>query len=140
MIETYSQEEMRAYLHDGKPLPVRGEAQPAPRRAPSHTAGKMNKTEARYADRLKLLKISGDIRDFWFERLTLKIGDDCRYTPDFMIVTDLGRIELHEVKGAFVRDDARVKLKVAAEMFPQFQFVFCQLVKGNWIVQPVKRA
>lgn len=84
-----------------------------PRRVP----GQMNKTEAAYAQFLDIQLKAGLVQAWWFERLTLKLADDCRYTPDFMVIGSDGVIELHETKG-FMRDDARVKLKVAADMFP----------------------
>lgn len=43
------------------------------------------------------------------------------YTPDFAVMTANGTMEMHEVKG-FWQDDARVKIKVAAESYP-FRFV-----------------
>jgi len=84
-------------------------------------AGKMNKTEAAYAIRLDEMKSDGTIRWFSFEGMTLKLADNTRYTPDFAVMRDDGLIELHEVKG-FFREDAKVKVKVAAEMFP-FRFL-----------------
>jgi hypothetical protein len=90
----------------------------------------MNKTELAYANRLELFKKAGQIEDFAFEGLTFKLADDTRYTPDFFIVRK-ERFEFHEVKG-FFRDDAKVKIKVAAKMFPWFKFVLVQYQKGEW--------
>jgi hypothetical protein len=84
-------------------------------------AGKLNKTEAAYAVRLEEMKAAGVIRWFSFEGMTFKLADNTRYTPDFAVMRADGLIELHEVKG-FWRDDARVKIKVAAELFP-FRFI-----------------
>ena len=41
-----------------------------------------------------------------------------------------GEVEIHEVKG-FWMDDARVKIKVASEMFP-FRFVAVTRKAGRW--------
>jgi len=90
----------------------------AERRAP----GRMNKTEARYAARLALLKAGGAVQWCAFEPVKLRLADRTFYTPDFMVVAEDGTIEFHEVKGHW-RDDARVKIKVAAEQFPMFRFV-----------------
>ncbi len=84
-------------------------------------AGKMNRTEAAYAARLEELKAAGEILWHSFEGLTLRLADRTRYTPDFAVMRADGLLELHEVKG-FWRDDARVKIKVAAELFP-FRFI-----------------
>ena len=60
--------------------------------------GQMNKTEAEYAQHLELLKRTGKIAWYRFEEMKF-------------------RLEMHEVKG-YWHDDARVKIKVAAEMYP----------------------
>lgn len=78
---------------------------------------KMNKTEAAYGLTLEALQRVGRIREYHFQGLTLKLADDCRYTPDYFVVRDDWTCELHEVKG-FMRDDALVKLKVCARMYP----------------------
>jgi hypothetical protein len=79
--------------------------------------GTMNKTEASYARHLEALAARGDISWFRFEGLTFKLAKDTRYTPDFVVMTRDGLMECHEVKG-FFEEDAKVKIKVAAEMFP----------------------
>lgn len=83
--------------------------------------GRMNKTEARYAAHLETLKQTGEVLWYAFEGVTLKLASDTRYTPDFVVMRAGGDIEFHEVKG-FWRDDARIKIKVAAEKFP-FRFL-----------------
>lgn len=80
-------------------------------------APKMNRTEAAYGLVLEARKRAGLIREYHFQALTLKLGDDCRYTPDYLVVNEDWTLELHEVKG-FMRDDALVKLKVCARLFP----------------------
>ena len=81
----------------------------------------MNGTERRRAIELEALKRTGQIAAWWYERLTLKLADDTRYTPDFLILHLDGMLELDEVKGGFIREDAHVKIKLAAELYP---FVF----------------
>jgi len=44
-----------------------------------------------------------------------------------------GDIECHEVKG-FWRDDARVKIRVAASLYP-FRFVAVTKTKGGWDIE-----
>lgn len=82
--------------------------------------GKMNKTEIAYASVLEGLKRAGNILWYRFEGLKLRLADNTFYTPDFAVMRDDGVMECHEVKG-FWMDDARVKIKVAAEMYP-FRF------------------
>lgn len=82
----------------------------------------MNKLEADYAAHLESLRRNGEISMWMYEPLKLNLapGQACSYTPDFMVVSRDNVLELHEVKG-FWEDDARVKIKVAADKFP---FVF----------------
>lgn len=82
--------------------------------------GQMNKTEAAYAARLEELRRGGEVLWFRFEGVKLRLADNTFYTPDFAVMRDDGQMEMHEVKG-FWEDDARVKIKVAAEMYP-FRF------------------
>jgi len=83
--------------------------------------GQMNKTEAAYDSHLAALQAAGLILWRKFEGLKLRLADNTFYTPDFAVMTAGGGIELHEVKG-FWTDDARVKIKVAAELYP-FRFL-----------------
>jgi hypothetical protein len=99
-------------------------------RIPNLFAG-MNKTEAAYAQTLEARKRTGLIHDWKFEKLTLKIADDCRYTPDFMVIENDGAITVTEIKG-FWRDDARVKIRVAAQQFPYFRFQALKKTKLGW--------
>jgi len=107
------------------------------RRIPPRTRpvpGAMNKTEAAYADYLQKRLMGGEIIAYRFEALKLRLADKTFYTPDF-IVTYQHQIECHEVKG-FWRDDARVKIKVAASLYPEFAFVAVRRVKGGWEYEP----
>lgn len=81
---------------------------------------KMNKTEARYCQRLELLKRADEIVDYCFEGITFKLADDTRYTPDFLVVLK-DRFECHEVKG-FIREDSFIKFKIAIKLFQWFRF------------------
>lgn len=108
---------------------------PARGRTARREAGKMNNLEARYAAQvLEPMKRSGEIIEYWFERFTFKIAQDCRYTPDFVLLKADGLLECHETKG-FFEDDALVKIKVAADLFP-FRFVAIQMIAkkhgGGW--------
>jgi hypothetical protein len=100
-------------------------------------AGQQNGTEARYAASLEQRKAAGEILWYRFEGLKLRLADNTFYTPDFAVMTSSCAIELHEVKG-YWEDDARVKIKVAAEMYP-FRFVAVMPVAkkhgGGWSVE-----
>ena len=99
--------------------------------------GQMNKTEAEYANLLESLKQVGKVAWYKFEGIKLRLADDTFYTPDFAVMLSTGEMELHEVKG-FWRDDAKVKIKVAADMYPmQFIAVKRQAKKagGGWDIE-----
>ena len=80
-------------------------------------SGDMNQTEAAYAETLELQKQAGEIIWYRFEAITFKLADDTRYTPDFLVLTAEGYLECRECKGWW-QDDAKVKIKVAASIFP----------------------
>lgn len=100
----------------------------------------MNGTEAEYAGKLESRRRAGEIIEYHYEAVTLKLADNTRYTPDFLVMTADGELEIHEVKGGFIREDGWQKLKIAAGMFP-FRFFLCQkLAKkdgGNWKIKEV---
>lgn len=90
----------------------------------------MNKTEAAYAQELENQKRVGLIAWWAFEPFKLRLADRTTYSPDFGSVDIGGHVLLTEIKG-FLRDDANVKFKVAAEMFPFFEFVMIRKQKGG---------
>lgn len=96
--------------------------------------GEMNKTEAAYAATLAARKLAGEIDRYDFEAVKLRLADRTFYTPDFRVILADGTEEFHEVKG-FWEDDAKVKIKVAAELHP-YRFVAVYVVAkkngGGW--------
>ena len=94
-----------------------------------HTPGEMNGTERAYHDLLSKMKAEGKIHDFKFESQKFRLADRTWYTPDFCVIPNDMFIEFHEVKAMTTKgkvlceDDARVKIKVVAEMFPEYRFV-----------------
>ena len=70
--------------------------------------------------------------------MTLKLANDCRYTPDFFVMNKDGGFECHEVKGSWIRDDAIVKLRVTADQWPDFVFKLCVYKQGIWTIKVVK--
>jgi hypothetical protein len=105
-------------------------------REPDLFAG-MNKTERAYALLLEAQRRRGFIRSWRYERLTLVLADGVRLTPDFFVVDEQDMPAFHEVKGGFIRDDARVKLRVAAREFPEFLFKLAQCTRGQWTISEV---
>ena len=97
---------------------------------PQTPEDRLNKTEREFLSRLRN-DVYGHMQHIGIQSLTLQLGFDCRYTPDFWTRMQGGDFRLWEVKG-FMRDDARVKLHAAARMFPFWTFVLVQKVKGEW--------
>lgn len=99
------------------PTPLAQTAIAKPAGRPRHESGQMNGLEKKYAAHLELRKVTGEIIDYMFEPLKLKLAPATFYNPDFAVLMPDGRIQLHECKGGFWEDDARVKIKVAASNF-----------------------
>jgi hypothetical protein len=97
-----------------------------------HRPGVMNQTEAAYAERLRLDPL---VDTFWFEGIKLRLADKTFYTPDYFVMLKTGELEAHEVKG-FWMDDARVKIKVAAETYP-FRFIAVTYKRKEWHVEEI---
>ena len=99
--------------------------------------GEMNKTEEAYAHYLELYRRAGEILWFKFEGVKLRLADNTFYTPDFAVMGADQSLACHEVKG-FWEDDARVKIKVAASIYP-FRFIAVTAKPkksgGGWAVE-----
>lgn len=84
----------------------------------------MNPTERAYSRYLDQRMYVGEIRWWAYEAWKFRLADNTTYTPDFIVVGNDLRIEAHEVKAEWRngkpgwQDDARVKIKVAAEQHP----------------------
>lgn len=84
--------------------------------------GQMNGLEKAWSLVLQERKHAGEIVEYWYEPMSLRLGRPrCSYKPDFMTVDNHGYVEFHECKG-FMKEAANVRIKVAAEKFPQFVF------------------
>lgn len=114
---------MTYHLITGKTANLRDDAPKIMARGRTeHVPGKMNKEEAAYAWELDMRIKAGEIAWYAFEPMRLKLADRTTYTPDFLIMYQTGAMEFVEVKGGHWEDDARVKLKVAAETYWMFRF------------------
>ena len=95
-------------------------------RQPSKDEQKLNKTERAYLLQLRQWGYEPGI-----QRITLKLADDCRFTPDFDYVDEHGRWVFVDVKG-FQREDALIKAKVAARVYSQFRFQIVKRDGSGW--------
>lgn len=102
----------------------------SPEKEKKKRRGVMNGTERAYAAHL-----TAQGRPFHFEGIKLRLADDAWFTCDFAVWVN-GAMEFHETKG-FMREAAAVRLKTAAEQYPQFVFRLVRLVKGSWNITEV---
>lgn len=96
-------------------------------------AGAMNQTEKAYGERLAMLQRAGEVAWYKFEGVKLRLACNTFYTADFFVMLANGEMEVHEVKG-FWQDDARVKIKIAAELYP-FRFIAVTRKNKEWITE-----
>jgi hypothetical protein len=98
--------------------------------------GEMNRLEEKYSKHLELLKLKGEVLSYWFEPWKFNLAPRTTYSPDFLVMKADEILEIHEVKGTskgrpYVEDDAAVKIKVAAKMYP-FKFRMVWWDKTGW--------
>lgn len=93
-----------------------------------------SKLEAAYSGYLQGLLLAGDIQSWSYEPIRLHLAVKTTLTPDFLVITKEGRLELHEVKG-WAREDAMVKLKMAARLYSYWTFVLVKRVRGVWDIR-----
>ena len=130
MSRHWTEDELKRAQEHGKRSPVLLDA---PVKAKGRLAArKLNRIELAYAG---VLIARPDVIWSAYEGITLRLGNDCRFTPDFAVMLADGSLEMHETKG-FMRDDALVKIKVAAASYP-FRFVLVTRVKGEWITKEI---
>lgn len=96
----------------------------------------MNKLETRFSEWL----VDQNPAHWTFGSVKLRLADRTWYTPDFMAWWHTGLVSVYEVKGSWRaphQEDSRVKLKVAAEAYPMWQFFSATHSKrGGWKFEP----
>jgi hypothetical protein len=96
----------------------------------------MNKTEAAYAQLLEAKKHTGEIIDWRFHPIRVRLADRTYYEPDFLVMTAARELQIHETKGAFTTDKGQMKIKLCAEVLPWFRVFKCSKQKdGSWTTQ-----
>ena len=94
--------------------------------------GEMNATEEKFARYLMGLQLAGDVIWWKHEGIKLQLADHTTLTVDFNVMYADGLLVMFDVKGdkAIIEEDAKVKIKVAAQQFPLvFRYAFP--VKGE---------
>lgn len=115
------------------------------KRLRQQTGQKMNKLEAAFYAYLCAARPAGQV---FSQAITFKLGNGVRFTPDFMVMADatnehenpVTELIAYETKG-FMRDDAAVKIKVAAALYPQIRFHLVTKRRkaqgGGWAIEEV---
>lgn len=80
----------------------------------------LNKTEKRYYE---ILKTRPDLVWIGVHTFRLRLAANTHYTPDFTTLDTQGVLTMIDTKGAFTWEDAQLKMKLAARLFPFFRFV-----------------
>lgn len=94
---------------------------------PNTDEEKLNKTERAYLWYLRKLNVP----NLRIQQVTLKLAYDCRLTVDFTYVNTNGRMVFVDVKG-WQREDALIKMKMAARQFTEFDFVIVKRDGAGW--------
>jgi hypothetical protein len=91
-------------------------------------------TERRFAtENLESWKRQGQIEEWWYEPMKgLYLAPEATYTPDFMTYRVGEGCVVYEVKGAFIREKDRQKLKLAAAVYWCFPFLLAQWKEAQW--------
>ena len=83
----------------------------------------LNQLETRYAHHLTRRQFDGEILEWRAHAIQLQGAKRTWSRPDFLVTTAARGLEVHEVKGPHVWEDSRVKTKLMASLWPEFQFV-----------------
>lgn len=91
-----------------------------------------SKLERKHAANLGLRKAAGEILDWKYEPIRIRLADNTFYTIDFLLLMADETIEAHEVKGWHPNiRDSRTRWKMAAEVLPWFRWRFITQPRGG---------
>jgi hypothetical protein len=98
---------------------------PTPKAKPTiaKANGYDSKLECDFAAQLAKAQWQRLIERWWHQPIGLRLATRCFYYPDFLVMPCNGPLTLVETKGKWYRDEAKVKSKVAAEMYPCFRWL-----------------
>ncbi len=99
---------------------------------------KKNKTETRFElSYLGPMLVDGALRVVRFEAVTLRLANGLVYTPDFWAITRANETVFYEVKGPYIREDGKIKLKMAAQTYPDYTFYLARWADNEWWIERV---
>lgn len=129
---------LRISDEQAKALGIEAHIPPKVARASNLNELGQNKLEAKFDRKLADEKHAGIIADYWFEEVKFRLAARTFYTPDFVVALPDWTTRVYEIKGSFFRDDARVKIKVAAEKYPHIRWVVARFIGGEWVYETIK--
>lgn len=97
--------------------------------------GTMNKTEAAWSQVLEGKKQAGEVSWFKFHPMRIRLADNTFYEVDFLVMTNTGQLEIHEVKGGYTSDKGQLKIKLCAETMPIFRMLKVSKIKTEWKIE-----
>lgn len=101
--------------------------------------GKMNKTEAAYAEELERQRQLGLIVGYKFHPMNLRLASNAFYEVDFLVLDRNMQLSIHETKGGFTTDKGALKIRLACEAMPWFRFFKCTKLAakagGGWKIE-----
>lgn len=108
-----------------QPAPAGKKADPLAR---FHALGRlpkdqMNKTERGYSVLLEEEKRRGEVIDWKFHPMRVRLADNTFYEVDFLVLHADMHLAIHETKGGFVTSHGQMKIKLCAEVLPFFRMV-----------------
>lgn len=93
----------------------------------------MNKLEVAFSRILDEGVRDGTFDRWDYEPVSLRLGKNTFFIPDFRVIFADGSETYYEVKG-FWREDARAKIKIAASVHP-YRFVAVRRERGEWVYE-----
>ena len=91
--------------------------------------------EAQYYEHLRARKQAGEIIEFSYESIRLRISDKGFYTPDFIVILE-NEIQFHEVKGQR-REAGMVRIRTAAYQHRWTRFLLVTKKRNSWIIEEI---
>ncbi|WP_454732461.1 MULTISPECIES: hypothetical protein [Cupriavidus] len=83
----------------------------------------MNRTERAYSVLLDEEKRCGEVIDWKFHAMHVRLADNTFYEVDFLVLHSDMRLAIHETKGGYTTDKGQLKIKLCAEVLPYFRMV-----------------
>lgn len=104
--------------------------------------GEMNATEQKFANYLRTMEITGEVLWWKHEGIKLLLADRTTLTVDFNVMYADGLLVMVDVKGAkaIIEDDAKCKMKIAADQYPfVFRYAFPKPKGdgGGWLIEEI---